>query len=148
MSSFSRSERFRSRYFDTETLRDLRELDLSGLHEFAYLFLTYDIGRNVSMCGKCNIDFVIISTMSRIDSYIKLNSHQCKLLLIYRASCDDRENLASTFQTSQQWIFPSDLADLQNFLMITTSFCNQSNDTTTDLHYDKHSSTHSIQALQ
>lgn len=33
--------------------------------------------------------------MSRIGSYIKLNSHQCKLLLIYGASCNDRENLAS-----------------------------------------------------
>lgn len=38
--------------------------------------------------------------------------------------------------------------DWQNFLMITTSFCNQSNSIPLLIYYGKHSSTHSIQALQ
>lgn len=54
------------------------------------------ISEEMLACAKNVISIlIIISTMSRIGSYIKLNSHQCKLLLIYGASCNDRENLAS-----------------------------------------------------
>lgn len=58
------------------------------------------------MCEKCKIVFIlVISTMSRIGSYIKLNSQQYKLLLIYGASYYDWENLAFTFRTVRQVFF-------------------------------------------
>lgn len=102
------------------------------------------ISEEILACAqKCKIVLIlIISTMSRIGSYIKLNYLQCKLLFSNLRSklCDSWENFAFAFLSFPHVIFPVWLCGkiFSRWLQFPSVKAFTIN------YYSKHSSTHSI----